>query len=329
MRKSASLLLIVIAGLLTFPAALAAWEQRVLMNEDGFVNLGNEVLKQDAVQEALATEVAQGVAMVLGPGLLGGANSLLGAPLGNDLTNLLGSLLGPELGVKPQTGPKPGAGSGAGVESNLIQPIALEVIRELPDSEVSDAALEVTHEALVVAVRKKILRPEEDAIVLDLSSEVKGVLEVLEIKAPASLPKDAGKIVLLDPTKLATVFRFARWFDGRALLLVALPLLVLAAAIFIAPHRRLATSYAGGALAASALLWIVLVKFGFRSWITDKVAQDDSERAVAHASYDVIANTFVRQELVVIAAGLALVVLGVVWTYISSRGASFIPNRSA
>ena len=326
MRKSAALLLIMIAALLTFPAALAAWEQRVLMNEDGFVDLGNEVLKQDAVQEALATEVADGVASVLGPGLLGGANSLLGASLGNDLTSLLGSLLGPELGGKPQPGAKPGAGSGA--EGNLIQPIALEVIRELPDSEISDGALELTHEALVITVRKKILRPEEDAIVLDLSSEVKEVLEVLEIKAPASLPTDAGKIVLLDPTDLATVFRLARWFDGRATFLVALPLLLLAAAIFIAPDRRLATSYAGGALAASAVLWIVLVKFGFKAWITDKVAQDDSDRAVAHASYDVIANSFVRQELVVLAAGIVILVLGVALTYLTARGSSYTAART-
>src|SRR5262245_31730379 len=92
------LLLIIVAAVLTLPASVAAWEQRVLMNEDRFVEVGNEVLSKDAVQRELAKAISQDISSSIDsqsiPGI-GPLGSLIpNDPVVRDVTNLLGSLLG-------------------------------------------------------------------------------------------------------------------------------------------------------------------------------------------------------------------------------------------
>ena len=58
LRSFIALVFIVTAGLFTFPASLAFWEQRVLMNEERFITLGHEALERDEVQLALARRIA-------------------------------------------------------------------------------------------------------------------------------------------------------------------------------------------------------------------------------------------------------------------------------
>jgi len=60
-RTFLSAILLIVAALLTFPATLAVWEQRVLMDEAQFQQLGNEVLAKENVQTALATRISDEV----------------------------------------------------------------------------------------------------------------------------------------------------------------------------------------------------------------------------------------------------------------------------
>jgi hypothetical protein len=58
LRGSLAVTLILIGAFLTFPASLAWWEQRVLMDEERFVSVGNDLLEREAIQDALANRIA-------------------------------------------------------------------------------------------------------------------------------------------------------------------------------------------------------------------------------------------------------------------------------
>ncbi len=58
LRSFLAAVLILAGSLLTFPATLAVWEQRVLLDEDSFVALAFDILDQEAVQSLLASRVA-------------------------------------------------------------------------------------------------------------------------------------------------------------------------------------------------------------------------------------------------------------------------------
>src|SRR5687767_1053576 len=99
MRASLALLLLLVGGALSLPAAVAAWEQRVLTNEGRFIELGNEVLTKDAVQQKIADVLTEDVMTLVGQGL-GGVGQLFGQDSSlRELTGLLDSLLGPNLGA--------------------------------------------------------------------------------------------------------------------------------------------------------------------------------------------------------------------------------------
>ena len=57
MRSFLAALLILLGALLTIPSSLAFWEQRVLMDEERFVQLARDILGQEAVQERLAHRI--------------------------------------------------------------------------------------------------------------------------------------------------------------------------------------------------------------------------------------------------------------------------------
>lgn len=303
MRKSLSLLLIVVAGLLTFPASMAAWEGRVLISQDGFVSMGNKVLSRPEIQQELANEITKETS-----GLVGGTGGLLGSiPGANEITGLLGSILGSP--SKPTTPAKPNTTSGGALDS-LVQPIALDVISSLPNSDIGNEALRDTHASVIAALKSKDLRPEKNSIVLDLGPEVGSVLKQVQVVSSAKPDANAGKIVLIDPTDLAAVFRWARFLRGKTLILSALPLIALAAAAAVAPNRRLVPLYAGISLAVSSGLWILIAKGPLRPWVTNEVAADDAERRVAHAAYDVISASYVNQELVLLIVGVVIAIGG-------------------
>lgn len=61
MRNFLALVLILIGAALTFPAAVAYWERNELIDEQRFVDVGNDVLERDEVQAAIARKLSDEV----------------------------------------------------------------------------------------------------------------------------------------------------------------------------------------------------------------------------------------------------------------------------
>lgn len=59
MRSFLAGLLILLGALLTFPSSLAFWEQRVLMDEERFVRMTQDILGQPAVQDRIAQRIGE------------------------------------------------------------------------------------------------------------------------------------------------------------------------------------------------------------------------------------------------------------------------------
>lgn len=272
MRASLAALLLLCAGLLSFPAAAAAWEQRVLMNQDSFVTAGNDVLRREPVQQELATHLT------------------------NEITGLTGRSLLIDAGQL------------------AVRPFVLPVVRDLPDSPTANQALITTHELLVLTVREDTIQPEGDTIVLDLNQAVVQVAERLSLGQDLTnrIPPETGRLTLVTTSELAPAFRLARWFDGAALYVAIAPFAVLALAFLIAPNRRRFLAYAGLTIVVFAVLRIVLLKGPVESWITDRAIQDESARAAVSAAYEVLSDSFVQQDVILLAAGVAVAVVGIV-----------------
>src|SRR3989304_6260785 len=60
LRSFLAALLILLGALPPIPSSLAFWEQRVLMDEERFVQLARDILGQEAVQERLGAPIGGG-----------------------------------------------------------------------------------------------------------------------------------------------------------------------------------------------------------------------------------------------------------------------------
>ena len=120
-------MLLAIAVALTLPALFAVWNQRVLLNQDKFVSLGNKALSKPAVQNELASQLSKEIDST-------NANLLkdLGVPkeveqLGKDV---LDTIFGSSSSSKP--GAKPGAKTDSFLDSIMLTRSGPCLIRPLP-----------------------------------------------------------------------------------------------------------------------------------------------------------------------------------------------------
>jgi hypothetical protein len=270
LRNFLAFVFILIGALLTFPASLALWEQRVLMNEERFVALGKEVLQRDAVQDALTDRVAA---------------------------------------------------EGEAIEPRVPAPaqrvVASNIVRRLPESQIGAEALRRIYEVVHRLISEDgAVQPEGEVIVLDLHPVVENVASDINQQLPRAqrveVPPSAGRIVLVQEPDVAFAFRVARWFDGIAWYLVALPLVAFGIALLVASNRPLALMGAGMLVALTDLLRIYLVHGPVETQLIDAALLVPSAREAGRETYDAIANTFVKQEWWVVIGGIAAAIFGLV-----------------
>jgi hypothetical protein len=262
-RSFLAVLLVLVATALTFPATLAVWQQRVIMDRTSFVALSNDVLEKDAVQVALAERLA------------------------TDVT-----------AVDPR------------LETSTARSIALAVLAGLPGTPAADTALSATHSLLVNLIRNERLDTEAGTIVFDLRPVIDQVLADIGLNA-VQLPADTGRIVLIRSEDLTAALRTARFLDSAAPFVVAAPAVVLLLALLIAPNRSLMLALAAVAIAAAAGVRILLLESALGGRLIDDALLDPDARAAATATYDVLAASLIRQEVVVMLIGAVLLGLGV------------------
>lgn len=291
-------LLLALAVLLTFPAALAVWQERVLMDEQRFVATGNDVLQEPAVQREIARSISDEIANARDTTLESGISQLLGGS-SRDLTNILNALGGTPAASADDTD--------AGTRS-LVDSVALKLIEGTPNTSEADAALALTRREVLIAFREGFLRAEDDRIILDLND---ALAELLPVGA-ANIPSELGEVEVMRRSDLVFTFRLARWFDGRALLLALLPVALFACGFFLAPSWPRYALQAGVSLIAAAAVWIVLVKLPLKWHVVEQTINQERARPAANAAYDVITTSLVHELLILGIVGLVVAAVGFV-----------------
>ncbi len=286
MRNFLAGLLILAGGLATFPAAVALWQQRVLMDEERFVAAAEDVLREDAVQEALAQRIAKEV-----------------------------------VGLLP-----PAAVASPALTDDLVQPRAREVIERLLEGSLLDAALRGTHRTLVRVIETDAgaRAAADETIVIDFGPLIEAVLDDLR-RRPAltgpriEAPEAAGRIRLARSEDIESFLRPARLFDLAAPYLVALPAALFVAVILIARSRSAAAAFAGIIILATAGLRILVLQSAIEEPLIEAALLDPAARQAARATVDILAGTLVGQELPFLLVGGVLLAAGLLFR-LPSRG---------
>jgi hypothetical protein len=268
LRAILAALLVLLGALLTFPASLAVWEQRVLMDEDRFVAMGNDVLAEEPVQDAIASRIVDAIQA-------GGADPL------------------------------------------ILRVVVNGVVGQLPGSGPGDQALLRTHALLRGLLRAERLAGDGDEIVLDLSDVAAATLAAAGLSD--DVPPVPVRIVLVQEQDLSSAFRVARWFDGAAVYIALLPVVAFALALLLAPNRPVVLGAIGVVVLATALLRIGVIEGPADALVTEAALLRSEARAAAEATYDVVAATAVRQELVTAGIGLVLVMAAAAWALLQRR----------
>lgn len=282
MRNALAVLLVLIGALLTFPGSAAIWEQRVLTNQDAFVGLGQEVLREPAVQDRIAARVTEDVITVAE------AN-------GYSFSNGLATT----------------------VARNQMESMTRAIVRDLPSSAIGERALITTHDTLLAVIENDRVRSNGDEIRVDFRPLVEQVLQTIENLLPSFprlvLPEGVGEVVIVEEHDVAIAFRAARWFHGAAWYLAVLPAIAFAAALIVAANRQLVLFLIGLSAVIAAGLRIVIYEGPLRRIVIDNVVDDAALRPAARGIYDPIAASLVSQEMVLLAAGIFVIVVSIVW----------------
>jgi hypothetical protein len=212
-------------------------------------------------------------------------------------------------------------GSGSNTQIGFTEQIMLDVVRTLPNSPVSDAALRTTHQAIKTALRDESIQANNGAIVLDISGGTSDLFRFAGIPGitDSQLQDDWGRIELTRNADTVRTVKLLRFFDGKAVIFVVLVAAALVAGLYFADDRAKYTKLAGIAIAASAALWIFIAKAPLKPWLLSGGGETTSEKQATDAIYNVGANSFMNQEIVVIGIGVVILAIGLFMTSRAAR----------
>jgi hypothetical protein len=141
------------------------------------------------------------------------------------------------------------------------------------------------------------------------------------------LPEDTGRIRLMKADDLETAQDLTQLFDQVARVIVFVPFILLAIAIWLARgRRRTVLRVAALGLIVVGLLVLVARSVG-GTYVVDHLVESDSVRPAAQASWDIFTSLLVDGAWTVI--GLAVVALFGVWLSGPSRSATAVRRELA
>jgi hypothetical protein len=161
-------------------------------------------------------------------------------------------------------------------------------------------------------------------VVLNLQPLVVQIGEEVAIlgRVGARLPEDTGKIRIMKADDLETAQDLTQLFKRVAAVIVFVPLILLAIALWLARGRRRAVlRTAALGLIGVGLLVLVVRKVG-GSYVVDNLVESDSVRPAAQASWDIFTNLLADGAWTVIILGV-VALLGV-WLAGPSRSATAV-----
>ncbi len=294
--------LVALGGLLTIPGSIGVWQARAVLDEDAFVDTVDEAFENEEVQSVLANRLTDAAMEHLeirdriGEGLAE-LESRAGERTPEGLVLLEGPL--------------------TGVARDAVFRVALRLIEEQPLEEAREAALRGVHRTLVAIIDDDVefLTRRGDEITLDLGVIVEELVRDIggeradEFLETVELPPDAGVIVLTDKSDASTLFDVMDFLDRFYPVLAGVALVMFAIAVTVSRNRRLTLIWVGATLAVVAAAEILVLAQPLKEALTDAVAKPDGKAAV-RATYDILVDSFKRQELFVILIGVGLVAGG-------------------
>jgi hypothetical protein len=295
-RSVAAAICIVLAALLTVPAAVAFWGQRTLNDGQRYVQTVGPLVNSPEVQAAITTKVTAAIQEQVD------VEAILNQAFAGVITDRprLQSLVGPI----------------AGAVNGLIE----TQVREFIASD-TFADFWVTANTRAQAALIRLMEGDEsgaislqgDQVVLDVSDVINQVKQRLvarglTIVERVPIPDKDRQIVLMDAPQLKqarTIYAFANPVARWLIVLVAALFL---AALLLSRRRPRMTVIIGAVLAANALLVALALSIG-RQLFVNELAGTVFARA-SKVFYDQLLSYLERGQQVMLWLGVALVVVG-------------------
>jgi len=292
--------LIFLGGILSILAAIAVWGEREIQDEDNFVATVDEVFDDEVVQDALATRLTEFIMTKtdLQERVTAGLQDLEeneGAPAA---TSLL-------------------AGPLTSLVSDTVYRICVDILQSDAFNEILNTALRGVHRAVTAIINDEsdVIEETNGQVILNLRPIVDEVVQQLagergeEALSKLNIPDDAGMIVITEANDPPLLWDLAQYADDFYPVLPIITAIVFLLAILIAKSKRRAVIASGAApsiVAGLALLALAgPVKELATTWPSTPQGQDAAEQI-----YDIVLNSFQRQELFVFMLGLGMVVVG-------------------
>ena len=302
-RAITSVICLVLAALLTTPAAFAYWGQRTLNDSQRYVDTVGPLVKSPEVQAAIATTVTDAIQQQV------------------DVESIINNVFSGVITSRPRL-------------QQLVGPLAAAV-NGLIARQVQEFVASQTFEDLWVAANERaqqafqrILNGDNsgavslkgDQVVLDVSTvidQVKAQLVArgLTFVANAPVPAVDRQIVLLDAPQLKQVKTIYAFSNPVAKWLILVVALLYVAGFLLARRRPRATVVIGVLLAANALLVALLLSIGRQLFVNELAGTVFGPASTVF--YDQLLTYLVRGRKVLLWLGLILVVVG--WYTSSNR----------
>lgn len=274
LRNSFAGFLVIIGALLCFPASVALWEQRTLASEERFVELGRDIIDEDAVQSAIAKAIADQV------------RGLSAVKQVEQQTRL-------KVDTLAQTG--------------------VTALIESDEDDIALRGVYHTTRALADLEKDTVQRDGED-LVIDLRPTVRRVVDDLVGDVPAlqglQLPADAGVITVANAGSVGIALDAWRAVDKAAPYLIVLPLVPFLLAVFVASGRGFTLFLIGALIAAGAALRIFLLQGPLDSLLEDLITGESVYGDAGFAVYGRIVASHAWQEVMVLVGGVVVAVVG-------------------
>lgn len=299
LRTTGSVVLVVVASVLSLLAVIAVWAHDEITDTDRFVATMAPLAHNPDVQSALANRITDAATEQVDVKSL--VNDLSQAAAEQGVPPRLAQLLG---GL---TGPLEGA------LNNLVHAAAERVVTSDAFATVWEQAVRAGHATMVKALTGEgggAVVLKNDEVVIDIGpmvDRVKTALVQAGFAPAAKIPEVHTEFVVFSSPDLAKIRGGFRLLEILGWWMPVITVLVAAGAVFTAVNRRRAL--AGAALGiAAAMLLLGLALTVFRSYFLDHLPTDASP-AAAGAVYDALV-TYLRTSVRVVGFLALVVALG-------------------
>jgi hypothetical protein len=305
-RQIASWVLLGIGVLMSLPASVAIWQERMILDEDNFVGITRTAFADDDVENALADRLTAGIMQRsdirarIDTALASNFNQGAGGTLRSDpLLEVLMVRLAEE----------------------TIHTLSLRFLQSDAFAAVRDLAIRGVHRTLMAIVRsdRDYLEVNGNQVVLDLRAVVDDILSRLDANRlqnlQASEPtEEAGRIVITTRSDYGALWTAAKWIDDIDPIVPIATAIVLGLSLAISPNRRRTLIIGAAGVGVVAALAAVAIAFPVRTFASGWPANPQGQDA-ANAIYGAVASSFVRQQVVVVAVCIGVLAV----TYASRR----------